>query len=90
MFLGHWSPESLGDYCSGPNHILPTYGYAQGLQRPVAARIFRSASRCRSSRRRACASLGPTAQILAQLEGLDAHAAAVSIRLAALRRSAPR
>jgi len=29
VFLGHWSPESLGDYCSGPNHTLPTYGYAR-------------------------------------------------------------
>ena len=29
VFLGHWSPESMGDYCSGPNHTLPTYGYAR-------------------------------------------------------------
>ena len=36
VFLGSWSPESMGDYCSGPNHTLPTYGYAQGVQRPVA------------------------------------------------------
>ncbi len=29
MFLGRWSPESMGDYCSGTNHVLPTYGYAR-------------------------------------------------------------
>src|ERR1700676_4602036 len=29
VFLGHWSPEPMGDYCSGTNHVLPTYGYAR-------------------------------------------------------------
>lgn len=83
VFLGHWSPESLGDYCSGPNHTLPTYGYARShsglsledFQRRITVQEL-SASGLKE--------LGPTARILADLEGLDAHAAAVSIRLEAL------
>ena len=31
VFLGHWTPESLGDYCSGTNHVLPTYGFARAF-----------------------------------------------------------
>ncbi|HEX3950865.1 MAG TPA: histidinol dehydrogenase [Steroidobacteraceae bacterium] len=83
VFLGHWSPESLGDYCSGPNHTLPTYGFARShsglsledFQRRITVQELTPAG---------LQGLGPTARILAGLEGLDAHAAAVSIRLEAL------
>ena len=83
VFLGHWSPESMGDYCSGPNHTLPTYGYAKAhsglsledFQKRITVQELTSAG---------LRGLGPTAEILAGLEGLDAHAAAVSVRLAAL------
>jgi histidinol dehydrogenase len=83
VFLGDWSPETLGDYCSGPNHTLPTYGYAKAhsglsvedfLKRITVQELSPSGFR----------SLSGTARILAGLEGLDAHAAAVDIRLAAL------
>jgi histidinol dehydrogenase len=83
VFLGHWSPESIGDYCGGPNHTLPTYGYARcysGLcLEDFQKRISVSELSCDGLKQ-----LGPTAQVLAHLEGLDAHAAAVTIRLAAL------
>jgi histidinol dehydrogenase len=83
VFLGSWSPESIGDYCGGPNHTLPTYGYARcysGLNlEDFQKRISVSELSPRGLRE-----LGPTAQVLSHLEGLDAHAAAVSIRLAAL------
>jgi histidinol dehydrogenase len=85
VFLGSWSPEPLGDYCTGPNHVLPTYGHARAysglsvhdLSRRMTVQEL-SADGLRD--------LGPTASALAQLEGLDAHAAAVELRLAALRR----
>jgi histidinol dehydrogenase len=83
VFLGHWSPESLGDYCSGPNHTLPTYGYAKAHS-GLSLEDFQKRITVQELTPAGLAGLGPTAQILADLEGLDAHAAAVSIRLAAL------
>lgn len=85
VFLGAWTPESMGDYCSGTNHVLPTYGYA---------RAFSGLSLADFSRRMTVqeltpdgiAGLGPVAQTLAMLEGLDAHANAVAVRLARLPR----
>jgi histidinol dehydrogenase len=83
VFLGHWSPESMGDYCSGPNHTLPTYGYARSYS-GLALEDFQRRITVQELSPAGLAGLGPTAQILAGLEGLDAHAAAVGIRLAAL------
>jgi histidinol dehydrogenase len=83
VFLGHWSPESLGDYCSGPNHTLPTYGYAKAHS-GLSLEDFQKRITVQELTPAGLGGLGPTAQILANLEGLDAHAAAVSIRLAAL------
>jgi histidinol dehydrogenase len=83
VFLGHWSPESLGDYCSGPNHTLPTYGYAKAYS-GLALEDFQKRITVQEATAAGLAGLGPTAQILAGLEGLDAHAAAVTIRLASL------
>jgi histidinol dehydrogenase len=84
VFLGHWSPESLGDYCSGPNHTLPTYGYARSYS-GLSLEDFQRRITVQELTPSGLKGLGPTAQILAGLEGLDAHAAAVSIRLEALR-----
>jgi histidinol dehydrogenase len=84
VFLGHWSPESLGDYCSGPNHTLPTYGYARSYS-GLSLEDFQRRITVQELTPSGLKSLGPTASILAGLEGLDAHAAAVSIRLEALR-----
>ena len=41
VFLGQWTPEVLGDYCSGTNHVLPTYGYARCAEPAVAADFSR-------------------------------------------------
>jgi histidinol dehydrogenase len=84
VFLGHWSPESLGDYCSGPNHTLPTYGYARSYS-GLSLEDFQRRITVQELTPSGLKGLGPTAGILAGLEGLDAHAAAVSIRLEALR-----
>jgi histidinol dehydrogenase len=83
VFLGHWSPESVGDYCSGPNHTLPTYGYAKAHS-GLSLEDFQKRITVQELTPAGLSGLGPTAQILADLEGLDAHAAAVTIRLAAL------
>jgi histidinol dehydrogenase len=83
VFLGHWSPESMGDYCSGPNHTLPTYGYAKAYS-GLSLEDFQKRITVQELTPVGLTGLGPTAQILANLEGLDAHAAAVTIRLAAL------
>jgi histidinol dehydrogenase len=83
VFLGHWSPESMGDYCSGPNHTLPTYGYARSYS-GLSLEDFQKRITVQELTPTGLQGLGPTAQVLAGLEGLDAHAAAVSIRLAAL------
>src|ERR1700685_1881939 len=83
VFLGHWSPESIGDYCSGPNHTLPTYGYARSYS-GLSLEDFQKRISVQELSPAGLRDLGETAQVLAGLEGLDAHAAAVSVRLAAL------
>jgi histidinol dehydrogenase len=83
VFLGSWSPESIGDYCAGPNHTLPTYGYARCYS-GLCLEDFQKRITVSEASPRGLQLLGPTAQVLSHLEGLDAHAAAVAIRLAAL------
>jgi len=83
VFLGRWSPESMGDYCSGTNHTLPTYGYAKTYS-GLGVEDFQKRITVQELTPAGLQGLGPTAQILAGLEGLDAHAAAVTIRLQAL------
>ena len=83
VFLGSWSPESMGDYCSGPNHTLPTYGFAKAYS-GLSLEDFQKRITVQELSPAGLKGLGPTAQVLAGLEGLDAHAAAVGIRLAAL------
>ena len=85
VFLGNWSPESMGDYCSGPNHTLPTYGFAKAYS-GLSLEDFQKRITVQELTPAGLQGLGPTAQILAGLEGLDAHAAAVTIRLRALER----
>jgi histidinol dehydrogenase len=84
VFIGPWTPESMGDYASGTNHTLPTYGYAEctagyrshsfqkfiTMQKISESGLKKSRSHCGDS---------------AQLEGLDAHKNAVSLRLKKLR-----
>jgi histidinol dehydrogenase len=83
VFLGAWSPEPLGDYCTGPNHVLPTYGYARSLS-GLSVRDFVKTITVQEVSPAGLTALGPTAVTLAQLEGLDAHAQAVTRRLGAL------
>jgi histidinol dehydrogenase len=83
VFLGQWSPESIGDYCGGPNHTLPTYGYARCYS-GLCLEDFQKRITVSELSPQGLKRLGPTAQVLARLEGLDAHAAAVTIRLAGL------
>jgi histidinol dehydrogenase len=83
VFLGPWSPETMGDYCSGPNHTLPTYGYARSYS-GLSLEDFQKRITVQELTPAGLQGLGPTAQTLAALEGLDAHAAAVTIRLQAL------
>jgi histidinol dehydrogenase len=87
VFLGHWSPETVGDYCSGPNHTLPTYGFAKAYS-GLALEDFQKRITVQELTPAGLAGIGPTACVLADLEGLDAHAAAVTVRLAALDRAA--
>jgi histidinol dehydrogenase len=83
VFLGPWSPETMGDYCSGPNHTLPTYGYARSYS-GLSLEDFQKRITVQELTPAGLQGLGPTAQVLADLEGLDGHAAAVTIRLEAL------
>ncbi len=83
VFLGSWSPESMGDYCSGPNHTLPTYGHAKAYS-GLSLEDFQKRISVQELTPRGLRGLSETARILATLEGLDAHAASVAIRLEAL------
>jgi histidinol dehydrogenase len=83
VFLGAWSPEPLGDYCTGANHVLPTYGYARSSS-GLSVRDFLKVITVQELTRVGLRSLGPTAATLAGLEGLDAHALAVTVRLESL------
>jgi histidinol dehydrogenase len=84
VFLGSWSPEPLGDYCTGSNHVLPTYGHARALS-GLSVRDFIKTISVQELTPEGLKALGPTAIALAELEGLDGHASAVERRLAALK-----
>ncbi len=83
VFLGPWSPETMGDYCSGTNHTLPTYGYARAYS-GLGLEDFQKRITVQELTPEGLKGLGPTALALAGMEGLDAHAAAVTVRLEAL------
>ncbi len=82
VFLGRWTPESVGDYCSGTNHVLPTYGYARAYS-GLSVTDFQRRMTLQEVSLSGLRGLAPTVQILAGLEGLDAHAQAVTVRLSA-------
>ncbi len=82
VFLGPWTPESVGDYCSGTNHVLPTYGFARRYSSLGVADFLRSMT-VQELSLDGLRAIGPIATTLAALEGLDAHAWAVNERLAA-------
>ncbi len=80
VFLGYWTPESVGDYCSGTNHVLPTYGYARNYS-GLSVADFQKQLTFQEVSYEGLQELAPTVQALASLEGLDAHAQAVTVRL---------
>lgn len=83
VFLGDWTPESLGDYCSGTNHVLPTYGHARAWS-GLSVGDFQLAISVQQASPEGFRLIGPTARTLAEMEGLAAHALAVKLRLEAL------
>ena len=80
VFLGPWSPESVGDYCSGTNHVLPTYGAARRYS-GLGVDQFKRQMTVQELTRDGLLTLAPTVLELASMEGLDAHANAVLLRV---------
>lgn len=79
IFMGHYSPEALGDYCAGPNHVLPTSGTAR-FSSPLGVYDFQKRSSLIYCSKQGAAHLAPIAARLAQGEGLDAHALSAQYR----------
>lgn len=80
VFLGRWTPESVGDYASGTNHTLPTYGYAR-MYSGVSVDSFLKQITMQRLSRQGLANIATTVEHLAGLEQLEGHRRAVSIRL---------
>jgi len=83
VFLGEWTPESLGDYCSGSNHVLPTYGYARSYS-GVSVASFQKQVTVQEASAAGLRAIGPCAATLAAAEQLEAHRRAVTLRLEAM------
>lgn len=79
VFVGHLTPESAGDYASGTNHTLPTSGYARSYS-GVSVDAFVKKITFQHITAEGLRNIGPTVEILAELEGLHAHKNAVSVR----------
>jgi histidinol dehydrogenase len=80
IFVGPWSVQAAGDYCTGSNHVLPTGGAARsrgGLSAADFVRVFSVQTLTKTG----LARIGPAAVALAEAEGLSAHAASVKVRL---------
>ncbi|HTI94405.1 MAG TPA: histidinol dehydrogenase [Puia sp.] len=80
VFLGHYSPESAGDYASGTNHVLPTNGHARAYS-GVSLDSFVKKITFQHLSREGLAGIGMTVRRMAEAEGLEAHAKAVSLRM---------
>jgi len=80
IFLGAFTSESLGDYCAGPNHVLPTSGTAR-FSSPLGVYDFQKRSSLIEVSEQGAQVLGPIAAELAYGEGLQAHARAAEMRL---------
>jgi histidinol dehydrogenase len=79
IFLGRWSSEAIGDYCAGPNHVLPTAGTAR-FSSPLGVYDFQKRTSVIRVSQSAAAKLGRVAMTLAEGEGLTAHARAAEMR----------
>lgn len=80
VFLGHYSPESVGDYASGTNHTLPTNGYAKAYS-GVSLDSFVKKITFQNLEKEGLKNIGPSVETMAAAEGLDAHKNAVTIRM---------
>lgn len=79
IFMGRYSPEAIGDYCAGPNHVLPTSGTAR-FSSPLGVYDFQKRSSIIYCSAEGSKALAQAADILAQQEGLDAHASSARYR----------
>ena len=80
VFLGEFSPESVGDYASGTNHSLPTYGYAKSFG-GVSVESFMKAVTFQKITKKGLKGIAETVETLAKVESLEAHKNAVTIRI---------
>ena len=80
IFLGQWSSEALGDYCAGPNHVLPTAGTAR-FSSPLGVYDFQKRTSVIAVSRAGAQKLGSIAAVLAEGEGLPAHKRAAELRM---------
>lgn len=80
IFVGHWSVEALGDYCAGPNHVLPTMRSAR-FSSPLGVYDFQKRTSIIEISEAGAQTLGKTASILAHGEGLQAHARSAEMRI---------
>ncbi|WP_294833079.1 histidinol dehydrogenase [uncultured Gilliamella sp.] len=83
IFLGDWSPESAGDYASGTNHVLPTYGYTATYS-SLGLADFQKRMTVQKLTPEGLQAIGNAVELMAQAEQLTAHKQAVTLRLAAL------
>ena len=79
IFMGRYTPEAIGDYCAGPNHVLPTSGTAR-FSSPLGVYDFQKRSSLIMCSEQGVKTLAKTADILAQQENLDAHARSARYR----------
>ncbi len=79
LFLGRYTSEALGDYCAGPNHVLPTSGTAR-FSSPLGVYDFQKRSNIIQASKQGAARLGAIASVLANAEGLQAHAMSAEYR----------
>jgi histidinol dehydrogenase len=80
VFLGRWTPESVGDYCSGSNHVLPTGGWARSCS-GVSVASFQKQVTVQECSAEGLRTIGVCAATLAAAEGLEAHRRAVTLRM---------
>ena len=80
VFIGKYSPESAGDYCSGTNHVLPTYGFAKNFS-GVSLSSFMKKITYQKLSASGIQNIGPAIEIMAETEELFAHKNAVTVRL---------
>lgn len=83
IFLGPYSPESVGDYASGTNHVLPTAGFARSCS-GLSLKDFMRTMSVQELTREGLSSIAETIRVLTDIEGLDAHQKAIDIRLQAV------